>query len=102
MENRYTVHLPDMVKDLKEFQKLGEMEGMLLEEAAVAKDALEKNHWILTAERSGLLRLAKMIGHLLWRMNFSPSRPKECFRAGKALAERSFTRILAFLRTIYR
>ena len=64
MENRYTVHLPDVVKELKEFQKMGEVEGVLLEETAEAKGRLEKNQWILTAERNGLLRLAKMMGLL--------------------------------------
>ena len=64
MENRYAVHLPEMMKELKEFQKLGKVEGVFLEESAAAKDCLEKNQWILTAERSGLLRLAKMMGLL--------------------------------------
>ena len=61
MENRYTTHLPDVVKELKEFQKLGEVEGILLEETAEEKGGLEKNQWILTAERNGLLRLAQMM-----------------------------------------
>ena len=61
MENRYTTHLPDVIKELKEFQKLGEIEGALLEETAEAKGRLEKNQWILTAERNGLLRLAQMM-----------------------------------------
>lgn len=63
-ENRYSVYLPDTVKELQEFQKLGRIEGGILEDAAAAKETLEKNQWILTAERSGLLRLAKMMGFL--------------------------------------
>ncbi len=61
MENRYSLYLPEMVRDLKEFRKLGEVEGLILEDAAGAKDTLIRNQWILTAERSGLLRLAKMM-----------------------------------------
>lgn len=61
MENRYERHLPDTVKELREFRKLGEIEGAMLEEMAAAKEELEKNQWILTAERSGLLRLAGMM-----------------------------------------
>ncbi|WP_458408022.1 putative phage tail protein [Anaerotignum sp.] len=64
MENRYSVYLPDTVKELQEFQKIGQIEGSILEEAATARDALVKNQWILTAERSGLLRMAKMMGFL--------------------------------------
>lgn len=63
-ENRYNAYLPDTVKELQEFQKLGEIEGVILEEAALAKDAVVNNQWILTAERSGLLRLAKLMGFL--------------------------------------
>ena len=62
MENRYGRHLPDTVTELQEFQKLAEVEGSILADAAAAKETLEKNQWILTAERSGLLRLAKMMG----------------------------------------
>ena len=62
MENRYEKHLPDTVKELQEFRKLGEREGVFLAEMATEKEALEKNQWILTAERSGLLRLAAMMG----------------------------------------
>ena len=61
MENRYLAYLPGMVKELREFQKLGEVEGLLLEESAVARDELIRNQWILTANRNGLLRLAKMM-----------------------------------------
>lgn len=64
MENRYQRYLPDTVKEWKEFEKLAEIEGVILEEAAAAKDSLMKNQWILTAERSGLLRMAKMMGFL--------------------------------------
>lgn len=64
MENRYISYLPDTVNELQEFQKLGEMEGVILEEAAAAKDELIDNQWILTAQRSGLLRLAKIMGFL--------------------------------------
>ena len=63
-ENRYSGYLPDTVKELQEFRKLGQIEGVILEDAAAAKDALVKNQWILTAERNGLLRLAKMMGFL--------------------------------------
>ena len=64
MENRYNNYLPDTVRELQEFQKLGEIEGAILEETAEAKDELVDNQWILTARRSGLLRLAKMMGFL--------------------------------------
>lgn len=64
MENRYRVYLPDTVKELREFQNLSEIEGTVLEEAAEARDSLVNNQWILTAERSGLLRMAKMMGFL--------------------------------------
>ena len=60
-ENRYERYLPTVVKSLQEFQKLGEIEAPVLEEAAEAKEKLVQNQWILTAERSGLLRFAKMI-----------------------------------------
>ena len=63
-ENRYDAYLPDTVKELQEFQKLGKIEGSILEEEAAAKDTLVNNQWILTAERSGLLRLAKIMGFL--------------------------------------
>ena len=63
-ENRYSQYLPDTVKELQEFQKLGEIESGILEEEAAARDMLVRNQWILTAERSGLLRLAKMMGFL--------------------------------------
>ena len=64
MENRYSQYLPETVKELKEFQKLAEIEGIILEEAAAAREKTENNQWILTAEKSGLLRLAKMMGFL--------------------------------------
>ena len=57
-ENRYEKHCPCTVSELREFRKLGEIEGTILEEAAAAKETLERNQWILTAEKSGLLRLA--------------------------------------------
>ncbi len=63
-ENRYSGYLPDTVKELQEFQKLAEIEGQILEEEAAARDKVVNNQWILTAERSGLLRLAKMMGFL--------------------------------------
>ncbi len=62
MENRYERHLPDTVKELQEFRKLAEIEGAMLTDMSGAKERLEKNQWILTAERNGLLRLARMIG----------------------------------------
>lgn len=61
-ENRYSGYLPDTVRELREFQKLAEIEGQMLEEAAAAKETVVNNQWILTAERSGLLRLAGMMG----------------------------------------
>ena len=62
MENRYTYYLPDIVKELQEFQKLAEIEGDILTEMADRKNEVAENQWILTARRSGLLRLAKMMG----------------------------------------
>jgi len=64
MENRYGKYLPDAVRELQEFQKLAEIEGVILEEEAMAKDELVDNQWILTARRGGLLRLAKIMGFL--------------------------------------
>ena len=61
-ENRYLGYCPHTVKELREFQRLGEIEGAILEEMAAAKDTLTRNQWILTAERNGLLRLAGMMG----------------------------------------
>lgn len=63
-ENRYSGHLPDTVNELAEFRKLGRIEGRILEEAAAAREELVNNQWILTAKRSGLLRLAKIMGFL--------------------------------------
>ena len=62
MENRYSGYLPDTVRTLKEFQKLGEIEGLILEEAADSKNEMIDNQWIMTAKRSGLLRLSKIMG----------------------------------------
>lgn len=53
-ENRYEKHCPCTVSELREFRKLGEIEGTILEEAAATKETLERNQWILTAEKSGL------------------------------------------------
>ena len=61
MENRYLYYLPNTVRELQEFQKLGEIEGVVLADAAAAKDTVVNNQWILTAEKSGLLRLARMM-----------------------------------------
>lgn len=61
MENRYLDYLPDTVNQLQEFQKLGQIEGVFLEEAENAKCMLEDNQWIETARRNGLLRIAKMM-----------------------------------------
>ncbi|MBQ2880021.1 MAG: DUF2313 domain-containing protein [Anaerotignum sp.] len=61
-ENRYLYYLPNTVKELQEFQKLAEIEGGILKEEAAAKEELIGNQWILTAERSGLLRLSGMMG----------------------------------------
>ena len=63
-ENRYSRYLPSAVRELQEFQKLAEIEGQILEEEAEARDKVVNNQWILTAERSGLLRLAKIMGFL--------------------------------------
>ena len=62
MENRYLYYLPNTVRELQEFQKLSEIEGAILAEASMEKDAVVNNQWILTAEKSGLLRLARMMG----------------------------------------
>ena len=62
MENRYFYYLPNTVRELQEFQKLGEIEGTVLEEEKTAKETVVNNQWILTAERNGLLRLARMMG----------------------------------------
>ena len=64
MENRYSAYLPEAMQALQEFQKLAQIEGLILEETAAEKDRVVHNQWILTAERSGLLRLAKMMGFL--------------------------------------
>ncbi len=61
MENRYFYYLPNTVRELQEFQKLGEIEGTVLEEEKTAKETVVNNQWILTAERNGLLRLARMM-----------------------------------------
>lgn len=63
-ENRYARHCPSVVRELAEFQRLSEVEGPILAEAAEAKERLERNQWILTAEREGLLRWARMMGFL--------------------------------------
>lgn len=60
-ENRYARHCPNTVEELREFQRLSEIEGEILAEEATAKEAVEHNQWILTAEREGLLRLAGMM-----------------------------------------
>lgn len=60
-ENRYIAYLPDTVKELQEFQRLSSIESVFLEEEAAARDAVVGNQWILTAERNGLLRLAKIM-----------------------------------------
>lgn len=61
-ENRYRQYLPNTVRELREFQRLSEIEAPILEEEAAAKDRLIRNQWITTAERDGLLRLAKLPG----------------------------------------
>ena len=63
-ENRYEKYCPCTVRELREFQRLSEIEGAILAEEAAAKETLERNQWILTAERDGLLRLANMMGFL--------------------------------------
>ncbi len=60
-ENRYARHCPSTVEELREFRRLGEIEGAILAEEATAKESAENNQWILTAEREGLLRLAGMM-----------------------------------------
>ena len=64
MENRYLAYLPETVRELREFQKLGDVEGQILSEEGNAKDRLIRNQWIQTADRSGLLRLAKIMAFL--------------------------------------
>ena len=64
MENRYEMYLPDAMRELQEFQKLGAAESVILEEEAAAKEILADNQWILTAHRNGLMRLAKMMRFL--------------------------------------
>jgi len=64
MENRYSAYLPEAMQEFQEFQKLAEIEGQFLEETAAEKDRVVHNQWILTAERVGLLRLARMMGFL--------------------------------------
>lgn len=59
---RYEKYLPEMLMEWKEFQTLAEVEGEILEAAAEAKDRIIRNQWIGTAERNGLLRLAKIMG----------------------------------------
>ena len=59
---RYLRYLPDFVAEYAEFQKLGEIEGEILEEEAKAKQEMEQDQWILTATRKGLLRRAVMMG----------------------------------------
>ena len=46
---RYLRYLPDFVAEYAEFQKLGEIEGEILEEEAKAKQEMEQVQWILTA-----------------------------------------------------
>ena len=55
---RYLRYLPDFLAEYAEFQKLGEIEGEILEEEAKAKQEMEQDQWILTATRKGLLRRA--------------------------------------------
>ena len=59
---RYLRYLPDFLAEYAEFQKLGEIEGEILEEEAKAKQEMEQDQWILTATRKGLLRRAVMMG----------------------------------------
>lgn len=56
--DRYCAHLPEMLTEWREFAILGEIESPILEEAAAAGAEIVQNQWILTAARSGLLRLA--------------------------------------------
>ena len=83
-ENRYEKHCPCTVSELREFRKLGEIEGTILEEAAAAKETLERNQWILTAEKSGLLRLAGMMGFFGAEQMETEELREESFRAGAA------------------
>ncbi len=59
---RYLQYLPDFMAEYAEFQKLGEIEGEILEEEAKAKQDAEQDQWILTSSRKGLLRRAAMMG----------------------------------------
>ncbi|MBR5270430.1 MAG: hypothetical protein IKU21_08010 [Anaerotignum sp.] len=76
MENRYEMYLPDAMRELQEFQKLGMAESVILEEEAAAKEMLADNQWILTAHRNGLLRLAKMM-HFLEAENLDTEELRE-------------------------
>lgn len=60
--SRYSRHLPEGIAELKEFQTLGRIEGAVLEEEAAAKEEMVRNQWIVTADRTGLLRYAAMMG----------------------------------------
>lgn len=59
---RYLQYLPVFVAEYAQFQKLGQVEGEILEEEAAAKREMEQDQWILTATRKGLLRRAAMMG----------------------------------------
>lgn len=58
---RYLQYLPGLMAEYAEFQKLGEVEGEILEEEAMAKREMEQDQWIVTAGRKGLLRRADMM-----------------------------------------
>lgn len=63
-ENRYSKYLPQQEREWREFQQLARVEGQMLEEAAQAKQKLEENQWLLSAQRDGLLRTARIMGFL--------------------------------------
>ncbi len=58
----YEKYLPFVVKQEEAFQKLAQVEGTVLEEERLAKEALEQDQWIQTATKQGLAKRAKFMG----------------------------------------
>ena len=81
---RYLQYLPDFVAEYVEFQKLGEIEGEVLEEESKAKQEMEQDQWILTATRKGLLRRAAMMGLSVAETEDTEICGKGCFPTGTA------------------
>ncbi len=61
-KQRFEKHLPHFLTEYAEFSALAEIEGEILEQEAAGVKALDANQWIETANRSGLLRRANMLG----------------------------------------